>query len=74
MEEATLDEVRAELARLEAEESRLSAVRDRLHNQIDFGFETQTTREREREVSDERRQLHQRIASLRELLGKSDVV
>ncbi len=72
MEEANLQDLRAELARLEAEEVRLSAVRDRLHKQIDLGFETQTTREREREVSDERRQLHERIASLRELLGQAE--
>ena len=72
MEEANLREVREELARLEAEEARLSAARDRLHKQIDLGFETQTTRAREREVSDERRQLHQRIASLRELLPEPE--
>ena len=58
-----------ELAKLEAAEARLSAERDRLHNQIDFGFETTSTRDREREVSDERRQLHDRIDELKQQLG-----
>jgi hypothetical protein len=43
-------------------------VRRHLQHQIDFGFESATTREREREVSDERQEIHRRIASLRELL------
>jgi septal ring factor EnvC (AmiA/AmiB activator) len=67
--EAHLDELRAELARLEAEAAQLSATRDRLHHQIDFGYGNETTREREREVSDERRRLHERIDALREQLG-----
>jgi chromosome segregation ATPase len=69
MEEAGMDELRRELARLEAEAARLSTQRDHLHRQIDFGFETETTRGREREVSDERRKLHERVDELRELLG-----
>ncbi|HKC77024.1 MAG TPA: hypothetical protein VKB70_01430 [Gaiellaceae bacterium] len=53
---------------MQAEEERLSAERDRLHHQIDFGFESSTTREREREVSAARRDLHQRIALVRKVL------
>jgi hypothetical protein len=66
--EASLDDLRRELALLEAEEARLSAVRGHLQHQIDFGFESATTREREREVSDERLEVHRRIDSLKELL------
>jgi hypothetical protein len=66
--EASVDDLRRELTKLEAEEERLSAVRRHLQHQIDFGFESATTREREREVSDERQEIHRRIASLRELL------
>jgi uncharacterized protein YlxW (UPF0749 family) len=62
-----------ELAVLQAEEERLSAERDRLHHQIDFGFESSTTREREREVSAARRDLHQRIALVRKVLGATPV-
>jgi hypothetical protein len=68
MSEADLDDLRDELARLEAEEAQLSAVRDRLHQQIDFGYGSETTRAREREISDERQELHKRIDSLRKLL------
>ena len=68
MTEASLDDLRGELARLEAEEAQLSAARTQLQHKIDFGFETATSREREREVSDERQALHRRIDSLRELL------
>jgi outer membrane murein-binding lipoprotein Lpp len=66
MAEASLDELLGELARLEAEEAQLSSVRDRLHSQIDFGFGSETARAREREVSDERQELHRRIDALRE--------
>ena len=66
--DASLDDLFAELSRMEADEARLSAERNRLQDQIDFGFETQSTREREREVSDERRQVHERIDALREQL------
>jgi hypothetical protein len=69
VEEATIDELRTELAKLEAAEARLSAERGRLHNKIDFGFETTGSREREREVSDERRELHERIDALKKQLG-----
>jgi hypothetical protein len=68
MSEADLDDLRDELARLEAEEAQLSAVRDRLHQQIDFGYGSETTRAREREISDERQELHKRIDSLRKLV------
>ena len=66
--EAGVDAARRELAKLEAEEARLSAVRRHLQHQIDFGFESATTRERERQVSTERQDVHRRIESLRELL------
>jgi hypothetical protein len=68
VDETSLDELRRELATLEATETRISAERRRLHNQIDYGYGDAETREREREISDERRQLHRRIDSLRELL------
>jgi hypothetical protein len=69
MDEAGLDGLRAELAALEAEEARVSAERRHLHRQLDFGFASETTRAREREVSDHRRDLHGRIDALRERLG-----
>jgi len=72
MDETDLDELRKELASLEAAEKTLSAERRFLHNQIDYGYASEATRAREREVSAERRQLHQRIDSLRELLGEPD--
>ena len=68
MDEPGLDELREELATLEATEARFSAERRRLHHQIDYGFANEAALAREREVSDERRQLHQRIDALRELL------
>jgi len=74
MEETNRDELRKELTALQAEEARLSAARDRLHNQIDFGFATETSRAREREVSDERRELHRRIDELRSRLGSGEPV
>jgi septal ring factor EnvC (AmiA/AmiB activator) len=67
--EVNLDQLRKDLAALEAEETHVSAERRHLQRQIDFGFATQTTRAREREVSDRRRQLHRRIDELRELLN-----
>ena len=69
MDEASLDALREELATLEVAEARVSAERRRLHQQIDFGYATETTRLREREVSDERHEMHRRIDELRELLG-----
>jgi chromosome segregation ATPase len=68
MADPTIDELRGELAALEAKAAGLSQMRSHLHRQIDFGFETSSTREREREVSDERRELHRRIDSLKETL------
>jgi hypothetical protein len=68
MDNLSIEDLRGQLAVLEAKAARLSQVRDHLHQQIDFGFETSTTREREREVSDERRELHEEIDSLREVL------
>lgn len=62
-------ELRKELKALEAAEALASAKRNRLHQQIDFGFANEDARAREREVSDERRQLHERIDAIRELLG-----
>lgn len=69
MEEASAHDLRVELDQLEAREALLSADRSRIHDQIDFGFASGTTREREREISDERQQLQRRIDELRELLG-----
>ena len=59
------DDLLAELARLELEERRLSAVRRRLHNQLDMGFPNELQRRRERQISDERLALHRRIDILR---------
>jgi hypothetical protein len=69
MEGASVDKLLVELAIAEAAEKRLSAERSRLHDQIDFGFATETTRAREREVSDKRRELHRRIDAIREQLA-----
>jgi hypothetical protein len=68
MDNLSIDDLRGELAVLEAKASQLSQRRSHLHDQIDFGFETSTTREREREVSDERQELHEQIDSIRKLL------
>jgi predicted translin family RNA/ssDNA-binding protein len=73
MDEGTLEDLREELAVLQREEARLSAERDRLHHQIDFGFESATTREREQEVSAARRDLHQRIDLVRKILNARHV-
>ena len=73
MDEAGLDDLRKELAELEAEERLVSAERRRLHDKIDHGYGTDETRAREREVSDHRRELHSRIDSLREQLGEPPV-
>lgn len=69
MDEGMLADLSAELAALEEEEARVSAERRNLHQQIDFGYATETTREREREVSAHRRELHGRIDAIRERLG-----
>jgi hypothetical protein len=68
MEELSIEDLRGELAALEARAVQLSQMRSHLHHQIDFGFESSTSREREREVSDERRELHRQIDSLRQLV------
>jgi uncharacterized coiled-coil DUF342 family protein len=73
-EQRSVDELREELASLEAKAARLSQMRSHLHHQIDFGFETSTTREREREVSDERIEIHQQIDSLKETLRERQSV
>ena len=67
-EEVSVEDLRSELARLEVEEARLSTMRRHVQHQVDFGFETASSRDREREISDERREIHGRIDSLRELL------
>ena len=74
MDKTSVDGLRAELAQLVAEEERLSAERDRLHNKIDLGFGSDETRAREREVSDARQDVHRRIDSLRERIGPLEVV
>jgi uncharacterized protein YlxW (UPF0749 family) len=73
MDLATLEGLRAELAELLAEQERLTAERQRLHDKIDFGFGNDETRVREREVSDARQDLHRRIESLRERIGSVEV-
>jgi hypothetical protein len=68
MDNLSIEDLRGQLAVLEAKAARLSQVRDHLHHQIDFGFETSSTRDREREVSEERNEVHEQIDSIRELL------
>ena len=74
MEDPSIDELRGELAVLEAKAARLSQSRSHLQRQIDFGFETSSTREREREVSDERNELHRRIDSLKATLHAQEKI
>ena len=71
MESPSIDDLRGELAALEARAALLSQMRSHLQHQIDFGFETASTKEREREISDERNALHRRIDSLRKTLRAS---
>jgi hypothetical protein len=66
MENPSTDDLRGELAALEAKAAQLSAMRNQLHNRIDLGFATATTRDREREVSDERKELFVQIDALKE--------
>jgi uncharacterized protein YlxW (UPF0749 family) len=73
MDEANLDDLRQELAELQAQEQQLSAERDRLHHQIDFGFESGATRERELDVSAARRELHERIDLLSKIVNARHV-
>lgn len=68
MESPSIDDLRRQIAELEQRAALLSAMRSQLHHQIDFGFESATTREREREVSDERIELFARIDMLKETL------
>ena len=72
MENPSTDELQGELAALEAKAARLSQMRSHLQHQIDFGFESSTTREREREVSDERSELHQQIDSIKATLRERE--
>lgn len=74
MEDLSTDALRGELAALEAKAARLSQMRSHLQHQIDFGFESSTTREREREVSDERRELYAQIDSLKTTLRGRETV
>jgi chromosome segregation ATPase len=68
IDDLSIENLRDEIAELEAQAARLSAMRSHLHHQIDFGFETATTRAREREVSNERNELRRRIDSLKQAL------
>lgn len=70
----SIEDLRRELAVLEARAAQLSQMRSHLHQQIDFGFETATTREREREISDERNEVHRQIDSLKETLRERESV
>ena len=72
MESISIDDLRGELAVLEAKAVTLSQMRSHLQRQIDFGFETSTTREREREVSDERSELHAQIDSIKATLRERE--
>lgn len=71
-EQPSIEDLRGELALLEARAAHLSQVRSHLHHQIDFGFESSTTREREREVSEERKEIHDQIDSLKEILRRRE--
>jgi hypothetical protein len=68
----SVEDLRRALAALEERADRLSQMRSHLHQQIDFGFETATTRERE--VSDERNEVHRQIDSLKETLRERERV
>jgi hypothetical protein len=73
MEARELGGLRAELELLEAQEALVSAKRRHLHNQLDFGYGSEQTREttraREHEISAERQEMHRRIEELRDLLN-----
>ena len=73
MDNLSIDDLRGELAVLEARAARLSQMRDHLHHQIDFGFESGATRERELEVSAARRELHERIDLVSKILNARHV-
>jgi hypothetical protein len=72
LQDPSIQDLRSELAALEAQAARLSQMRSHLHQQIDFGFESATTRDREREVSEERSELHRQIDSLKETIRKRE--
>ncbi len=72
MQHPSIEDLRVELADLEAKAARLSQARSQLHDKIDLGFETGTTREREREVSDERNEIHRQIDSLKETIREHE--
>jgi regulator of replication initiation timing len=74
MDDTSLDGLRAELTELLAEQERLTAERQRLHDKIDFGFGNDETRAREREVSDARQDVHRRIEALRGRIGTAELV
>lgn len=59
-----VDDLQVQLFELERREREISALRRRLHDQLD-SFPNPVTQERERRVSDERRALHRRIDALR---------
>jgi hypothetical protein len=63
------DVLRVELLELERREREISALRRRLHDQLD-SFPNAVTQARERRVSDERRTLHRRIDTLRAELSR----
>jgi hypothetical protein len=54
----------AQLARLEAEEREISALRRKLHDRL-ASFPNEVTEQQEREVSKRRRELHAQIDDLR---------
>jgi hypothetical protein len=60
----------AGLRALERQERQLSALRRRLHDQIDAGFANELARGQERIVSRHRRTLHSQIDALREQLNQ----
>jgi hypothetical protein len=71
--ETSVDNLLEELSQLQTAEARLSAERSRLQDKIDFGFGTDSTRQREREISDELREVHERIDALREQLRRQQL-
>ena len=72
MESPSIEDLRGEIAALEEKAAQLSQMRSHLQHQIDFGFESKSTREREREISDERNAVHRRIDSLKATLRASE--
>jgi hypothetical protein len=70
----SVHDLRDEIAALEVRAAQLSQMRNHLQHQIDFGFETSSTREREREISDERRAVHRRIDLLKATLRAGESV